>query len=236
MNLKSILLLIFSATSLLTQAQGIKLSAEINYGTYRMQSLKEFQTPPSGYYIPLKVVDDFPGFVGFKMHALYPISNKFSTGIYAGFSTTGGKTAYSDYSGSASNTIVCRGYSVGSYNEVKVREFGSYSLAATFLMGVIVNDATFATKGQAMFYTYEDEEKFKSVNMMFNPGASLTRTFDLFFLRALISYEFNFAGDLKSKENGDHLLNFNDPVKVQWDGLRVGLAVGTTLTSKKEKQ
>lgn len=211
------------------QAQEVNIFAEVNYGTFQMTSLKKFLTPPESYYLPLKVVDQFPGFVGLKAYGVIKFSDRFATGIFVGFTSTGGKSTYSDYSGYIDHKIKCSGFSIGSHNEFTLQYFDKWSLEGTFLMGATINQADFAYEYETSYFQSYISEKYRSVNMLFNPGLAITRQLGNVKFRGLISYELNFAGDLKAAESGEYLLNIREPVRVQWDGLRIGIAVGVGL-------
>lgn len=231
MTLKSFLIISLSWLSMTMQGQNIAFFGEAHYGTYFMQSLKEYQTPSAGYFIPMKVVDDFPGFVGYKVYGTVSITNNISIGLFAGLNSTGGKSSYADFSGYMSTTTTCRGMSYGGYGEFKMFEWRKVNFNAIALGGIVVSNVKVVNETQTVSRE-ATINNYKSVNELISPGICLSRSIERFIIKCLVSYEINIAEDLTS-DSGKTLYNGSESVQAQWDGARIGIAVGVKIHSNK---
>jgi len=94
------------------------LGYSLGYGSYKMNDMKVFlddmvnvmryQLPG----IPVDVVDHFPGFITHGLDLSYRIK-RHEIGLRGTYLTTGGKIAYSDYTGEYSGKILLNGFCLG---------------------------------------------------------------------------------------------------------------------------
>lgn len=238
--------IIFFAIPFAAHAQNLQVGGGATYGTFKMQALKDFLKPSSGFYLPVKVVDNFPSNIGYNIWASMNVIPSFSTGLIVGLNSTGGRSAYSDYTGSFTNDILVSGVSVASTNRYLVYETHHVKFFAGLDAGVIFNRMEVKTNIVAEpAFVGTLERKAKSTNVMVSPGISASRSFHGFFVNAKLLYEFNAAGALQwtnsveimnSTKAGETVMNFDTPVTVQWDGIRLGVGVGYNFNRDRDEQ
>jgi hypothetical protein len=93
-------------------------SYSLSYGNYKMDDMKDFlnnMTKAIEYQlsgIPVAVVDNFPGYIIHNLDLSYNIK-RHEIGFRGTYMTTGGKIAYSDYTGEYSETLLLNGFRLG---------------------------------------------------------------------------------------------------------------------------
>jgi hypothetical protein len=216
---------VFICLSLYSQAQELSIGLESGYGFYNMSSLREMESVVEGNAIPYKQVQSFPATPFVKGFARMRIENVLSTGIVLGYSRTGSRMTYSDYSGSAYRDVVVNGLQVGSSNLFQVYKMDNYLLNVRLNIGAVFNSTTFEhsiSLNDAAYSVYWTS-KFTSINPYFSVGADITRTLGRFAVTIFADYEFNVPGDVKLKSS-----NTSNPspsnFDVDWGGARIGLS------------
>src|SRR5690349_7378901 len=105
--------------------------AEINYGSYSMTRMKQFQqdlinrTHQSG--LPLFAVNSFPAYIGYSLSGGVT-RNKITVGFSLGYNSTGGRLDYEDYSGYLIADQLMRSFSFASFFQYKLNGSDRWSL------------------------------------------------------------------------------------------------------------
>ena len=203
----------------------------INYGTYSMKSVKEFQQIMSSSVtlVPLEVVDQFPARVGPEL-SLLRCFGKFSLGTYFSAASTGGRASYADYSGVMNQDIIVNNRVAAIQVEGAVLKKETVEVFFSFRHGFSFNEMKFINTFQVNDLV-QSEEKYESINMMISAGVGSRIFYRNFFLHPEVRYEGHIVkDDLHYPENEEIYLEVNnDKVQVGWDGVRLCLSIGYRL-------
>ncbi len=123
----TLLTIYFLLSSLPVLGQSVKAEFSMTQNSYSMSDLKAYQNHVRIYRNSyMKIVDNFPDYFGYSVTLMKSIR----PGLYAGFVygrlSTGGKMAYSDYSGSAAEYLNLTSNSLGlafSYDVFTISRF-----------------------------------------------------------------------------------------------------------------
>ena len=118
----------------------------LGYGNYKMNDIKELLGDMANNIkyqlqgLPVAIVDNFPGYIIHSLDLSYRIK-RHEIGFRGNFLSTGGKIAYTDYTGEYSGKILLNGYSLGANYRFyfPVADFdnnGSFSLFAELSPGI----------------------------------------------------------------------------------------------------
>jgi hypothetical protein len=202
-------------------------SLGINYGTYSMESAKEFQRSIGSSAVPLEIVESFPARVGFEGSILRSFG-KFSLGTYFSTASTGGRVSYADYSGSINHDIVANNGIVAVQLEGAVLKKDTWELFFSFRNGFSFNTMKYIQAYQIGNDAQQSEQKFRSINIMVSPGLGSRFFYKNFFLHPEVRYESHIIkSDLHYDGAGDVYLEVNgERFQLGWDGIRVCLSIG----------
>lgn len=209
----------------------VKASYSIGYGDYVMSDMNEIldaslRSIQSQLPAGVRITDNFPGYITHNIDASYQIK-RHEFGLKGTYMTTGGKIAYSDYSGEYYEKLTLNGYRVGAmyrFHFVKSK-LGSFPLS---LYGELSPAVTFTNlKFNALLSlpdydinetNTEDIVSTKETGFSIQPliGAQLFMTRNIF---VTMSGGYNF-------ELGSYLSTTNDRYRADWSGLRVNGGVG----------
>ncbi len=213
----------------------LRISLDAGYGTYQFDELKQLQTDLSKSYpgLPVKAVEEFPGFLNYSASVEYRVYNNLWMGLNGGYYTTGGRNHVEDYSGEYRLDIPANGKRIGG------------QLTHIFPTGQKIKPYV-RLKGGALFSTVKMEEffiiydvdsistnyKYKgtayfgepSVGLIFAPVKRL-------FIYLNAGYQFDLKGNLYKNGNKDEALYFQsgDNVRANWSGLRLSLGISFSI-------
>ena len=202
-------------------------SLGINYGTYSMESAKDFQRTIGSYWVPLEIVEQFPARVGFEASILRNFG-KFSLGTYFSTASTGGRVSYADYSGSINHDIIANNGVVAVQLEGALLKKDTWELFFSFRHGFSFNTMKTISASQVGDNAQQSEQKFKSINMMISPGLGGRIFYKNFFLHPEVRYESHvIKSDLHYDGAEDVYLEVNgERIQLGWDGVRIGVSIG----------
>lgn len=200
---------------------------EVNLGRYKMESLREMVHPsPLQISVPVKLVRDFPSFPGFRLAVFRGVTEEFSAGIQVGVNSTGRRFSYSDYTASVNYDTKLHCVSIGLFTEFKIFEKNNWQLVANLPVTTIYNVVHISTVVDSQYLQVNNAFKVGSFNVGVQPGISVGRKIGSIFLRGNCYYEYNSPGQLQYYNSDVSFTNSNyEPVIVEWDGLRAGIAV-----------
>jgi hypothetical protein len=163
---------------------------------------------------------------GLRIFGSLSIDNNFSTGILLGMISTGGRSAYSDFTGTATRDIIVNGIQVGSINRYTFFTHKKLSLTARMTIGGIFTNVKL---DQHIHLVQPESEtrtisQLQSVNFYSDLGIEAGYRIDRFLFKVFSSYEFGAPSDMKFK-TGDATAAGGPTFDVSWDGFRAGLGV-----------
>jgi len=206
-----------------------RASYSAGYGDYKMGDMKEmlknaFAGTSSVLPEGVAIVDNFPGYVTHNVDLSYQMNNK-ELGVKFSYLTTGGKIAYSDYSGKYKEKITFSGYRVGimyrfhfvntHISDHKFTIFGELSPAITF--------TSLSYEGALDLYEanahqqFEDNLSTNTTGYSIQPlvGATIELISNFSFYLST-GYDFEFKGKLSTT---------NDFYRADWTGFRMNAGV-----------
>lgn len=223
-----VMFLVFPASG-----QFFEVTAKIMYGTFQMESLRNFQND-NYTYMPYKdlnftITDAFPGNFGAEIQFLQQ-RETIQYGGYLSTITTGGRIFYADYSGILSVDNHLRSISGGGlffYKlNLKDKNLQGYLGCSA---GMSYVDHVFLTQLKLTGTSgIKDEIKFEAFNIMLGPIFKLNYPINQnFLITTSIGYNFNIPGKLFLKEDSEaYLINSGKEVKADFSGLRLGFGFG----------
>lgn len=193
-------------------------SLSATYGSFNMSTQRQIQDYTLNSFSPIKMVSSFPSRFGLEMTTGVRVGQgSFTLGPAFSYFSTGGRLHYADYSGEVSFDQIAECFMVGlhakgliSNPEKKLRMYLAATASAVFT--TLEYRSYFALGTQ----TESSEEQVTVVNYSLRPALSVQRSFAQDFYA-----EVHLGYDLQ--------LIKGDP-KVEWDGLRCGIAIGYHFT------
>ena len=228
---KHITLILLALVASMTANAQVRVSYSVGYGDYNMSdmnkildatlSLGQMEIP-----VNLAITDRFPGYITHNIDAGYHLK-RHEFGLKGTYMTTGGKIAYSDYSGKYYEKLILNGYRVGAmyrFHFLKSK-IGNLPL---FLYGEVSPAITFTSlkyKALLSLPDYDVNESNPEDNVSTNEtgysiqpmiGAQMFVTRNIFFIVSG-GYDFEF---------GSKLSTANNMLRVDWSGFTVNGGVG----------
>lgn len=208
-----------------------RISYSLGYGEYEMSDMQkllnaslsavQIELPPG-----VRIVDNFPGYATHTIDATYHI-NRHEFGLKATYMPTGGKIAYSDYSGEYYEKLTLNGYRLGAlyrFNFLNTHLsglpfslFGELSPAVTFTSlkyDVLLSMPDYDINESNTDDVIGTDETGYSVQPLV--GGQLFVISNLF-VQLSAGYDFEFGAKLSTT---------NNMLRADWSGLRVNVGVG----------
>jgi hypothetical protein len=228
---KHITLIFFALIVALSGHAQIRISYSVGYGTYKMDDMHklldaslssiQIQLPPG-----VGITDKFPGYITHSLDATYYLK-RHELGVKGTYMTTGGKVAYSDYSGKYYEKLTLNGFRVGALyrfyflkthiGTLPFSLYGEVSPAITFT-SLKYKALLSLPKYEISESNEEDPISTKEMGYSVQPliGGQLFLTHNIFFSLSA-GYDFEF---------GSKLSTTNNMLRADWTGLRVNIGVG----------
>ena len=223
---------IFQALIVSTTASAqVRVSYSVGYGDYKMDDMNRLLDAslsliamelPAG----VAITDRFPGYITHSLDATYAFK-RHEIGLKGTYMTTGGKIAYSDYSGKYNEDLTLNGYRVGAMYRFHFLQTQVGTLPLSFY-GELSPAITFTSlkyKALLSLPDYDINESNPEDNVNTNEtgysiqpmiGGQLFATRNIFFVLSA-GYDFEF---------GSKLSTTNNLLRADWTGFRVNGGVG----------
>lgn len=208
-------------------AQGFGFSASFGMSSQSMDDLKYIQEYIlTTYPVEGKITSSFPPFSNVSLNLVKEWYEHIHIGGGYSFSTTGGKSSYSDYTGSIATEISATSHRLGAFLSYTIMGGERLNLA---LYGRI--DANFTTVGiesliNILGRTTNIINQYRSISPSGTAGLELMYKFSGFSLGLDAGYLVDLAGDLRNTESDDYLIDPNDSNRIltsNWTGWHVGI-------------
>lgn len=209
-----------------TFAQGFGFSASVGMASQNMDDLKYLQEYIlSSYPVEGKITSSFPPFTRVSLNLVKEWYEHIHIGGGYSFSTTGGKSSYSDYTGTIATEISATSHRVGAFLSYTLLGGERLNLA---LYGRI--DANFSTVGiesliNILGRTNNIINQYRSISPSATAGLELMYKFSGFSLGLDAGYLVDLHGDLKNTGSDDYLSDPNDGSRTltsDWTGWHAG--------------
>ena len=228
---KFITLIFIALAACITVSAQVRVSYSVGYGDYKMDDMNRLLDAslslvamelPAG----VAITENFPGYVTHNFDVTYAFK-RHEFGLKGTYMTTGGKIAYSDYSGKYSEDLTLNGYRVGALYKFHVVKtylgklpfslYGELSPAITFTN--LKYEALLSLPDYDINESNpEDNVSTKETGYSIQPmiGGQLFVSRNIFFTLSA-GYDFEF---------GSKLSTTNNILRADWTGFRVNGGVG----------
>lgn len=205
----------------------------LDYNHYSMIELKKLQNELlndiASSNIPAKIIDSYPSFYGFQTGFLIPYNTRelstLSVGGLFGYSSTGGRIHYQDYSGEIKADQTVRAISLGVLLEYQRHYFDNFDLGVRVSLNYILSSFSNSFSLRIGDQTQNESPKFHSSSFGLEPG--IIPSFKVWKLRigALFSYLIYLPSPLEYDNISNVFLidKSGQKVNIQWGGFRAGL-------------
>jgi hypothetical protein len=228
--MKKLLVILLFATPLACFGQ-FEFQVQTGYATYRMLEMKDHMKElQADLPVDIHITDNFPGYWYYELNFSYSFENDLLTGLSFGYGSTGGRMHYRDYSGEVSADLLVDGITIApqlGWRIPNTNRNNIYVLKAR--VGCTFGDYHLLFKSKIGDPPSEDNLRFRSMNILFEPGFNYTRMVSrVFGVNAYIGMNLNLAKGklfLDSSDESYLLNNDEQPVTLDWTGLRASLGV-----------
>jgi hypothetical protein len=209
------------------QAQEVGLTASIGMASVRMDDMKYLLESIMGTYpVEAKVTSSFPPHTSFTLGAQKRLYPQVRIGTGYGFTTSGTKADYSDYSGNLSTQIVAVSHRMGVF--AHYAPFAGEHLELSIYGRVDLNLTRMEVSSSISAAGYYNglSNKYHSVTPQASAGAELLYNFGKYSLGIEGGYLVDKPGKLKGKDGGQELKDPEDSRRVltsDWTGWRAGI-------------
>lgn len=221
---KYILILALILTTINSYAQ-FSVSYSAGYGSYKMDDLKNLldqRLSEIDSRIDAQITDKFPGYITHTIDASYGIKDH-EFGLKLTYLTTGGKIAYSDYSGEYMEKLTLNGYRIGAlyrnhFAKVQLSKACNISFFGELSPGIIFSKLDY----ESYIKLGDDKENIPdniSCNMtgftiLPQIGAKFNIPYNIGFLLTG-GYDFEFGSKIKNDTD----------IRADWSGIRINAGV-----------
>jgi hypothetical protein len=210
------------------------VEARVMYNTFNMQDMKAMQEELFDEFpFETKATSSFDPYAGFQFSigTIFENTNSaWRTGLIFGYTSTGGRVGYSDYSGVVRGDQLLNLVSFGIVGGIE-RTFNDTKWTVGFDIPLTYDLTNFTLKNELVIDGYPPEiqqYEFKSEAISVQPRIDVFRNFSNNISVGLSAgYHLSILNpDLVWKEDGQSTLTLQDsdePLKAQWNGFRAGL-------------
>jgi hypothetical protein len=234
--MKKIVIIFFCTVCLSSTLHAqVSLGYKLGYGTYRMQSVAEFQQYVlDGSDLPGEIVEQFPGYLNHRLYLGLP-SRWPQYKAYLGYVTTAGRISLVDYSGKWNFDMLLNGFQAGLHWESAMKMMKKIELKCYLDFG-----ATTSTLNMYEYIKVWDEESQQS-QLFIAYGLDIQGGFEAFYklpfinIGCYLGYEQDFSTAFHVEGNRDAKLGISDSNLTHpgWAGLRTGMSISYTFGKKK---
>ena len=219
--------MLLSAQSVCGQKAGLKFSAGV--ASYRMDDMKELQKYIlSTYPVEGKITSSFPPFTTFSLTIVRELYEEVRIGGGYGFSTTGGKSSYADYTGNLVTEMDATSHRFEGYISYVITGGDRLELLLCGRAGANLTYLSISSYYNILNYSNGISNRYRSLSPIGSVATALNVNFNAFSIGLEAGYQVDLTGNLKDIDNGDELLDPYDREKTltsDWTGWRVQLTV-----------
>jgi hypothetical protein len=220
-------LLLISVQRSFCQGGGILFSAGVS--SVRMDDLKNLQKYIlSTYPVEGKITSSFPPYTSSAITIFKQLYDNIRVGGGYSYSTTGGKSSYSDYSGQIVTDMAVEAHRLEAYLSYSLMGGDRLNLNLYGKVDANLTSLTIESYYNILSYSNGITNRYRSISPLGIIGAELMYTFGNFALGMDAGYTVDLTGNLKDTDEGDPLLDPYDREKTlttDWTGWNVHLSV-----------
>jgi hypothetical protein len=224
--MKNVILILAVSFPAICFAQQVQVSFSTGWATFNMQSMRAHQAElQSQFPVNVKIVESFPSFLHYEVAVTAAINMRFKVGLAGGYSSTGGRMHYSDYSGEITCEQLARSGMLAVRGDMRLNKSENFPIYVTLKAGVATGRYDLDVQSRVNDEEETDHQRFQSMNIFIEPGIILNkRIYRFIYATVNAGYNLNVSkGKLYWTENKNfHLfLDENgDDVQLDWSGVR----------------
>lgn len=211
----------------LCQSSGLKFSAGLaSNGMEDMKSLQKYIL--STYPVEGRITSSFPPYTSSSLVFFMQLYDQVRVGGGYSYSTTGGKSDYTDYSGNLSTEMVATSHRLGGYLAYTVLGGDRVDLCLFGKVEANLTSLTIESSYSILNYSNRLYNKYRSLSPSGTIGTEVNFKFGRFSLGAEAAYLVDLTGKLKDTDDGDNLLDPADSEKTlvtDWTGWLLQISV-----------
>lgn len=208
-------------------AQDFGLVAGFGMATSTMDDMKYYQEYILGTYpVEGKVVTSFPAYATLSISAVKQLLPVVQIGAGYAYTTTGGRTNYTDYSGSISTDILASSHRLGAWVSYSVLNGERYSLSVFGRVDANITRINVSTSRYALGYSDGWSYELGSVSPAGTAGLEFFLHFNDFSIGVDGGYMVDIPGNLSNRDDDEEFSDPADPQRIltsDWSGWRVQL-------------
>jgi len=214
---------IFSGVS----AQKTGASASFGGATFRMDDMKYLQESILGSYpVEGAVISSFPPYFTGSAQVVHQFLTHLRAGAGYTYSTTGGRSDYTDYSGSVETNITAISHRFGININYSFLGNDRLDLSLYGKLDANFTNINITSSINVLGRTNVIQNKYKSISPNGSAGLEFLYKFKESAIGIEAGYLVDMGGDLSNTESGTDLLDPNDQHRIltsDWSGWRVGI-------------
>lgn len=233
-NYRLIFLGMVMVTNLSVAQTKIQVEGGIGYGSFSMSQLKDllnFQNRGNGIP-PSRVLEEYPAYYTFTGQIDAEFFEKIRFGIIVGYTSTGGRIHYSDFSGEISLEHLVSSLQVGVTAERLFIKNERFELGFYTRVSMLMTSLDFDNKLDLGVLSDRILVETRSKSIAISPGFRFRKAiFKGFYIGAGIGALIDIGATAHLKGNTDALLldGQGKELKANWSGLRLNLTLGFKL-------
>ena len=210
-------------------AQGIGFSASVGMASQRMDDLKYLQQYILDTYpVEGRITSSFPPFTNVSFNLVKEWYDYIHIGGGYSYSTTGGRSSYSDKTGSISTEISATSHRLGVYLSYTILGGERLDLSLCGRLDFNLSSVNIESAINVLGYLNRIHNQYRSISPSGTAGLELMYNFSGFSLGLEAGYLVDLAGDLTNTESKDELSDPNDRNRIlttDWTGWHAGIKI-----------
>ena len=206
--------------------------ARVGYGSYDMSDLKLLhQDLMSIYNVPIKATSAFPAYYNWQIQFMNHSRDGLNgLGFVWGHVSTGGRLAYSDYSGELRSDQLVRAENIGGMYERIIPVTENWSVVPAVQLLLTFTSMKSEELNRVYDYSSINSIQFDAIGGGITPEVGVRYRLGSLLVNAHIGYHLATSRELYRKGTGATYLFRSNGVRIkpQWDGLRGGITLGKT--------
>lgn len=208
-------------------AQKTGISASFGGASFSMDDMKYLQESILGSY-PLEgaIISSFPPYFSGSVHVVHHFLTHLRAGAGYTYTTTGGKTDYTDYSGSVETNMTAISHRLGVSVNYSIMGNDRLDLSLYGKVDANLSSIDISSSIEVLGLKNGIQNKYKSVSPNLSAGLELLYKFKESAVGIEAGYLVDTTGELSNKESGTDLLDPNNPQRIltsDWTGWRLGI-------------
>lgn len=208
--------------------------AHVSFSTglagFNMQEMKKHQSELQAQFpTDVKIMESFPAFLFYELSVTGKVRDRWRIGGAIGFTSTGGRMHYRDYSGEIECNQFTTAWMIAIQSELLLNPKGKLPLYFTGKIGAVFGRYDLDLFSEVNNVPNSESLEFRSCNIFIEPGLMMSKCI-VGILSAHLTAGYNvnmYKGSQKLTDNTDLFLqdNSGNEVRLDWSGFRLGVGL-----------